>query len=145
VTDSIETDPVFVHRRRIEFADTDVGGIVHFSRFFVFMETAEHEMLRNRGTTVHLEHEGQTIGWPRVEASCSYYKPAKFGEEIEIEVRVKRRGVRSMTYGFRFQKDGELLAEGHMTSVCCVLESGKAPEAIPIPDVIGDKLPGEIE
>ena len=33
-------------RRRVEFADTDMGGSVHFSRFFVFMETAEHEFLR---------------------------------------------------------------------------------------------------
>jgi acyl-CoA thioester hydrolase len=29
--------------RRIEFPDTDMAGIVHFSRFFVFMEAAEHE------------------------------------------------------------------------------------------------------
>ena len=55
--------PIFVHRRRVEFADTDVGGIVHFSRFLVFMETAEHEMLRGRGLSVHLEDGGRTIGW----------------------------------------------------------------------------------
>ena len=35
----------FRTRRRVEFVDTDMGGIVHFSRFFVFMETAEHEFL----------------------------------------------------------------------------------------------------
>jgi len=29
-------------RRRIEWADTDMAGIVHFARFLVFMETAEH-------------------------------------------------------------------------------------------------------
>ncbi|MEM9599354.1 MAG: acyl-CoA thioesterase, partial [Acidobacteriota bacterium] len=32
-------------RRRIEFADTDMARIVHFSRFFDFMEAAEHEFL----------------------------------------------------------------------------------------------------
>ena len=44
----------------MEFADTDMGGIVHFSRFFVFMETAEHEFLRSLGADI----EGE--GTPRV-------------------------------------------------------------------------------
>ena len=34
--------------RRIEFADTDMAGIAHFSRFYVFMEQAEHEFLLPR-------------------------------------------------------------------------------------------------
>ena len=29
-------------KRRVEFSDTDMAGIVHFARFFVFMEAAEH-------------------------------------------------------------------------------------------------------
>ena len=40
-------------RRRIEFVDTDMAGIVHFSRFYVFMEQAEHELLRSLGLSVH--------------------------------------------------------------------------------------------
>ena len=39
----------FTTRRRIEFADTDMGGIVHFSRYFIFMETAEHQFLESLG------------------------------------------------------------------------------------------------
>ena len=42
----------FQTRRKIEFSDTDMAGIVHFSRFFIFMETAEHEFLRSLGTSV---------------------------------------------------------------------------------------------
>ncbi len=52
--------------RRMEFVDTDMGGIVHFSRFFVFMETAEHQFLDAVGTSVVLEIDGDQIGWPRV-------------------------------------------------------------------------------
>ncbi|MEE8147584.1 MAG: hypothetical protein V3T24_08275, partial [Longimicrobiales bacterium] len=51
-------------RRRIEFADTDMGGIVHFARFFVFMETAEHEFLRSLGTSVDRHVDGHRISWP---------------------------------------------------------------------------------
>ena len=51
--------------RKIEFADTDMEGIVHFARFLVFMETAEHEFLRALGAEVHMTVEKQDIGWPR--------------------------------------------------------------------------------
>ena len=68
----------FRTRRRIEFADTDMGGLVHFSRFFVFMETAEHELLAALGATIHMTLEdGRTIGWPRVAASCEYLSPVR--------------------------------------------------------------------
>ncbi|MDH3254055.1 MAG: acyl-CoA thioesterase [Acidobacteriota bacterium] len=142
MSDSL-SPPVFTYRRRIDFADTDVGGIVHFSRFLVFMETAEHEMLRDRGINVHFEHEGTVIGWPRVEVTCRYLKPARFGDAVEVEVRVRRCGQRSMTYDFRILRQEHLLAEGQMTSVCCVLHADRPPEAITIPHVIADKLPGE--
>ena len=59
----------FKTQRKIEFADTDLGGIVHFSRYFVFMETAEHQFLDALGTSVHLVEGDKTIGWPRVKVA----------------------------------------------------------------------------
>lgn len=127
----------FVTRRRMEFADTDVGGIVHFSRFFVFMETAEHELLRALGTSVHVKDEaGRVIGWPRVEASCEYLSPARFEEELEIEVEVARKGEKSMTYRFTFRIGARVVARGTITSVCCVLNDPAGLLAIPLPEVV---------
>ena len=60
----------FNTKRKIEFVDTDMGGIVHFSRYLVFMETAEHEFLEALGTSVVLELDGRSIGWPRIAVSC---------------------------------------------------------------------------
>ena len=130
----------FTTRRKIEFADTDMGGIVHFSRYFVFMETAEHQFLNELGTSVVLEHEGHPIGWPRVAASCEYASPARFGDELEIRVRVRRKGEKSMTYDFLFRVGDRELATGTMTAVCCRL--GGEVSAIPIPDFIADKIDG---
>ena len=129
----------FRTERRVEFADTDMGGIVHFSRFFVFMETAEHELLRALGTSVALELAGQKIGWPRVAATCEYRSPARFGDVLEIHVRVLRRGTTSLTYAFSFRRDGVELAAGRMTSVCCVLDGGEI-RAIPIPQTIAAQV-----
>lgn len=139
-----DSAPAHVYRRRIEFVDTDVSGNIHFSRFFVFMETAEHELLRALGTTVHLKDGERTIGWPRVDAQCKYLAPVRFGDEIEVRVFVDRQGTKSMTYRFEFHCRGELVAEGRMSSVCCVLgENGKL-QAIPIPEAIAGKLAARI-
>ncbi len=117
-----------VSRRRVEWADTDMAGIVHFSRFFVFMETAEHEMRRVLGFAL----EGDpALGWPRVSASCEYRRPLRFGDEVEVGVRVVERGRSSLTFGFVFRRGGEVVAEGRMTCVCCRLEPELRAVAIP--------------
>jgi 4-hydroxybenzoyl-CoA thioesterase/acyl-CoA thioester hydrolase len=130
----------FRTRRKIEFADTDLGGIVHFSRFFVFMETAEHQFLEALGTSVCLEHEGQKLGWPRVAAACTYKSPARFGDTLDIEVRITRKGTTSMSYEFAFRCREREIASGSMTSVCCVLEPGRDVRPIPIPESIASKI-----
>lgn len=126
--------------RRIEFADTDMGGIVHFSRFFVFMETAEHEFLRALGAEVHMEVDNVHIGWPRVEASCQYLSPARLGDQIKIHVRVARKGEKSMTYAFTFSCNHNIIARGRMSSVCCEMNHPDGLRAIPIPDFLADRI-----
>jgi 4-hydroxybenzoyl-CoA thioesterase/acyl-CoA thioester hydrolase len=131
----------FTTRRRIEFADTDMGGIVHFSRYFIFMETAEHEFLRELGTSVDLRlPDGRTIGWPRVAVRCEYRSPARYGDVLDIRVRVLRKGRSSLTYGIAFSRNGDPIAEGQVTSVCCELVPGQDVRAIPIPDSIAEKI-----
>ncbi len=130
----------FTTRRRIEFIDTDMGGIVHFSRFFIFMETAEHQFLEAIGTSVDSELEGRKIGWPRVSVTCDYKRPARFGQTLDIHMKVLRKGRRSMTYGFTFTESGRELATGRVTAVCCWLEPGKEVTAIPIPDYVAERI-----
>ena len=68
----------FVMQRRVEFMDTDMAGIVHFTAFFRYMETAEHAFLRSLGLSVHDRSGHPVVGWPRVRADCSYKAPAAF-------------------------------------------------------------------
>ena len=130
----------YVTHRRIEFADTDMAGIVHFSRFFIFMETAEHAFLRSLGTSVSTEWAGDKIGWPRVAAACEYLSPLRFEESVEIQLRVEKKGTKSLTYAFSFVRDGETVARGSLTTVCCVTNPGEKLRAIPIPDFIASQI-----
>ena len=130
----------FTTKRKVEFADTDMCGIVHFSRFAIFMETAEHEFLSALGTSVVLVHDDVHIGWPRVAVSVEYNSPARFGDVLDIHVRVLRKGTKSMTYGFEFERDGESIARGQVTAVCCQLGRDGVISGIEIPSFIADKI-----
>ena len=133
----------FFTERRVEFRDTDAAGIVHFSAFFPMMEVAEHEMLRSLGMSVlpfasskagkqtdaDREDGLPPVTWPRIAASCSYTRAARFEDVLRIAVEVVRIGTTSVEYRFRFTRDEDLIAEGQMTVVCCFLRpSSDDPE-----------------
>ncbi len=130
----------FSTTRRVEFADTDVGGIVHFSRFFVYMETAEHLFLESLGLSVHRREGTGTVSWPRVAASCEYLKPARFGDVVEIHLAVARKGRRSLRYRFEFRRGGDLLARGEAASVCCALDGAGGLTSIPLPAEFAERI-----
>lgn len=130
----------FRTKRKIEFADTDLAGICHFARFFVFMETAEHEFLNALGTSVSIDLDGNRIGWPRLHASCEYVKPAKFEDVLDIHLRVTRKGRKALTYAFVFTRDDDVIARGEMTSACCICNPGEPIKAIAIPKFIAERI-----
>ena len=125
--------PVFRTTRRVEFADTDMAGIVHFANFFRFMEAAEVEFLRSRGVSVAMSWEGDRLGFPRVAASCDYLAPVTFGDVMDVAVSIERLGTKSVTYGFEFTKDGQVIARGQVSSVCCRILDDHKMESMTIP------------
>ena len=128
-------------RRRVEYVDTDMSGIVHFSRFLIYMENTEHAFLKAIGADVHFQDaEGREISWPRVAVSCDYMSPARFGDVLEIRLHVVRKGVRSLTYGFDITRGGDVLARGRTTCACCVINDPTGIKAIPIPDEIASRI-----
>src|SRR6187455_2183648 len=102
--------------RFVEFADTDMAGIMHFSAFFRFMEGAEHALLRHLGFSVFNEIGGEVITFPRVAASCEFQSPARCEETLDIDVWVQRLGTKSVTYSFSMSHAGRSVATGQMTS-----------------------------
>jgi acyl-CoA thioester hydrolase len=130
----------FRTRRRVEFVDTDMAGIVHFSNYFRWMESAEVDFLLARGLSVKLGWEGVPLGFPRVSASCDYLKPIHFEDMIDITVTLERLGAKSATYAFEFEHEGVLVARGKVTSVCCRVCEDKTIEAVEIPPTLRARL-----
>ena len=136
-----------VHTRRVQFSETDMAGIVHFSQFYKMMEEAEHAFLRAVGLTV-MEHrpDGTVVGWPRVSAKCGFKAPAFFEDELDIEVTVRRIGVKSLTLDYRFTRDDDgkpeptLVAEGTMKTVACTFTPDRTMTSVPVPDAFLDRI-----
>jgi YbgC/YbaW family acyl-CoA thioester hydrolase len=131
---------VFRTKRRIEFVDTDVAGIVHFSNFFRFMESAEAEFLRSLGLSFKLVWQGQALGFPRVAASCDYLSPARFDDVLDVAVRVEKVGRSSITYAFDFALAGKPVAKGRVTAVCCRVNEDRSFASTDIPADLRAKL-----
>ena len=118
----------FEWSRPVEFYETDLAGIAHFSNFYRWMESAEHAFLRSRGITLH---DGE-VGWPRVHCEADFKKPIKFGESVRIQVTVVEVRTRSVRYGFKFlNASDELCATGEIVAACVSLAEMKAVEISP--------------
>ncbi len=131
---------VFKTQRRIEFRDTDMAGIAHFSNFFAYMEQAEHALLRSLNLGVICKLDGREISFPRVNAQCNYRQAIRFEEIIDIHVVVEKIGTKSITYGFHFFRDETPVADGSITVVCCLLSHGERPDSIPTPQKFIDAI-----
>src|SRR5215212_2450690 len=126
--------------RRIQFAETDMAGIAHFSNFFRMMEEVEHNFFRSVGLSVSMQHDGMHVGWPRVSTSCEFFGPIRFEDEVELRMRVVKLGDKSFSYEVDFVLNGRRMALGKTTSVCCELRPDGTMKSIPIPDALRSKL-----
>src|SRR6476469_1033766 len=126
----------------VQFSETDMAGVVHFSNYFKWMEMVEHAFFRSLGLSVMMTHEAADIGWPRVACSCEYYGPARFEDELTFRLRVTKVGGKSLSYEVDFLKGQAVLARGMLTSVCVSVRD-RAFKAIAIPEVLRTKLDGQ--
>ena len=113
--------------RRIEFSETDMAGLVHFSNFFKYMETAERDFFEAAGVKLIRTQPGELVGWPRARAECKFSAPLRFGDTIDIHLAVKSVKDRAIDYQFRIfrrNEDGSRTqaGKGHMTTILAKLD-----------------------
>ena len=130
--------------RRVEFADTDMAGIMHYANFFRFMETAEHAFFRSLGFSIVTTQTEPQVGWPRVHASCDYNAPLHFEDDVEIQLLVEEKKTKALAYQFRFIKlNGPApleVARGRLTAVCVTKDAHGKMSATHIPKGLADKI-----
>lgn len=115
-------DHTFTITRKVEFSETDMAGLVHFSNFFRYMESAEHAFLDSLKIPTFTQNGSDFTGWPRVRAQCKYVAPLRFPDKFNIHLKIAELTPQSIRYRFRFEKIEEtkapsLIAKGEMTTL----------------------------
>lgn len=129
--------------RRVEFSETDMAGIVHFTNFLRYMESAEHAFFRSMGFSIAPGGEN-AVGWPRVHVDVDFRRPLHFEDTVEVELFVKEKRERSLVYTFIFRKKNadpvEEVARGNLAVACIRKDASGRMSSVPIPREIADRI-----
>ena len=130
--------PGFRYPRRVQFAETDLAGIVHFSWMFRYMEEAEHALWRAAGLSVAVR--GSEIGWPRVAAAFNFRSPLRFEDEFDVVVHLGDARSRALNYEHTIVRGQTIIGTGTMTSVCVRHGADGIMSTLPLPPDIVERL-----
>jgi len=125
--------PVFEHRltRRVQFHETDAAGVVHFSRYFLYMEEAECALWRAAGLSIH--PRGSEVGWPRVQASFDYHRALRFEDEFEVWIRIVAIEEGTIRYTCVLTRGETRIATGRFTIACASRRPNQSMRRASIP------------
>ncbi len=131
---------VHIHRVEVQFGDCDPAGIVFFPNFSRWMDAASLAFFMAQGVPPwrELVKTRGIIGTPLLEIHTKFFKPATYGETIEIHTTVQTWGAKTFQHLHTVKRGDDLLCEG--TEVrAFVIRDPANPErikAIPVPDDI---------
>lgn len=95
---------------RVRYAETDAMGIVHHSRYLVWLEVSRIEWLRSLGLDYKtMETEGYFI--PVVEMHIQYKSPAFFDDNLTIRLEANPNDFRArFPLHYKIMREGTTLA-----------------------------------
>lgn len=110
------------YSRKVNYYETDQMAIVHHTNYIRMFEEARLDMMEQCGMPYE-EIERMGIIIPVVDAYAKYHSSLKYGDELEVEIKVRKfNGIR-LIYNYRIyiKNTGELSATGY-TSHCFLLD-----------------------
>ena len=104
---------------RVRYAEVDQMGVVHHSRYFIYMELARTEALRATGLTYRdVEAAGRYLVITK--AMCRFRAPARYDDELLIATTVERATTTRIDHCYKItrKEDGVLVATAETTLAC---------------------------
>jgi acyl-CoA thioester hydrolase len=112
----------FTYRRRVEFADTDAAGLIHFTALFRYVEEAEHALYRSLGGAAFERTDSGFRGMPRVAANLEFLGPVRYADEVDVRLVLREKRPKVLRYEAEVRVVGDasesVVARGAMTVVC---------------------------
>jgi acyl-CoA thioester hydrolase len=106
----------FSNRARVGFDETDAQGIVYYGRYMPYFDRARVEYLRHLGVLVREPADPEFVMRAQ---HVEYLAPARFDDELDVFVRVRRIGTSSIMWEFEAHQvaTGDRLVTAHQTLV----------------------------
>ncbi len=126
-----DQDYRFFHSIEVRYRDVDPQRHVNSATYFTYMEQARAKYLQALG--LWSGEDFDAIGIILAEQSCTYMKAFRYGQVVEVGVRVSRLGRKSfdVSYSLREQASGEEYARGNTVLVAYDYRRG---QSMPIPE-----------
>ena len=98
---------------RVRYAETDRMGVVYYANYLVWFEVARADWLRALGWT-YREMEDTGIMLPVTEAHCTYRRPARYDEEIDVRTASRLCSPVRVEFSYEviLKSSGEISATG---------------------------------
>jgi acyl-CoA thioester hydrolase len=131
---------------RVSYGETDAMGVVYYGNYLHWFEMARSLYIRNQGIS-YREIESKGIFLPVREASCRYYLPAGYEDQVWIRTAIAAWTRTSMTFIYEVTTwDKQRIMTTGMTQHACVNPQGK-PVRIPqwLESLCRDKSPKPIK
>ena len=115
---------MFVYSRKVHYHETDQMGVVHHANYPKWMEEARVAFLDQLGVS-YRAMEAAGVFSPVVSLSVEYKRPARFDDEVEVQLAIaKYTGVRlEVGYTFFNRTRNELCATA--ASAHCFVQGGR--------------------
>jgi acyl-CoA thioester hydrolase, YbgC/YbaW family len=90
----------------VRYAETDQMGVVHHSNYPIWYEAARVDLIKNMGISYEqLEEEGIIL--PLIRMESKFIKPALFGNEVIVEVRLVKLTQVKMELHYKVYREKE--------------------------------------
>lgn len=113
---------VFEYRVRVQYVDTDQGGVVHHAAYLRFLEQARVELLRARGVDYRRFELEVGKALPVAEVRARYRRPARFDDALVVETWVGLVNRAKIRFDYRIKRGDELLLDAEITCACVRLD-----------------------
>ena len=117
---------------KVCFGDIDNAGIVYYPRFMHYFHLAMEEFF---GSELGIDYaevlHKLNLSLPTVHLQADFRRRLRYGDQINIEVKVVDIGRTSITWGYegyRVRDVGEIAVEGQNVTVCVETETFEKKE-----------------
>lgn len=111
----------------VRYAETDMMGIVHHSRYYPWFEVARTDFIKASGIS-YTEMEKMGILLPLTETGAKYYYGLKYEDEAEIECRLVKLTVARCEFEYSVYK----LPERTLMTTGRTVHGFVSPEFVPL-------------